>query len=43
MALHDILCPGIVLPVHPDALKDDGEADVKDEVDSANNYVNDCR
>ena len=36
--LHGVFCPGsvLVLPVHPDAVKDDGEADVEDEVDSAN-------
>ena len=40
---HGVFCPGSVLPVHPDAVKDDGEADVEDEVDPANNLGNDCK
>ena len=35
--LRGIFCP---LPVLPDAVQDDDEADVEDEVDSANNQVN---
>ena len=30
------------LPVHPDAVEDYGEADVKDEVDNANNQGDNC-
>ena len=37
--IHGIFCPGSVLPVHPDAVKDDGEADVEDEVDGENKYT----
>ena len=28
-----VLCLGILLPVHPDAVENDGEAHVEDEVD----------
>ena len=35
--LHWILCLGSFLPVHPDAVEDDSEADVLDEEDEANN------
>ena len=38
-----VFCVGSILPVHPDAVKDDGEADVEDEVDFANNQGNNCR
>ena len=30
-----VLCLGILLPVHPDAVEDDSEAHVEDEVDDA--------
>ena len=33
--IEGIFCPGIILPVHPDAMEDDSEADVEDEVDDA--------
>ena len=32
-------CLGSFLPVHPDAVEDDGEADVEDEEDDDNNPV----
>ena len=32
-----LLLTGSILPVHPDAVEDDDEADVEDEVDDANN------
>ena len=38
-----VFCAGSILPVHPDAVKDDSEADVEDEVDFANNQGNNCR
>ena len=31
--------PCTILPVHPDAMEDDGEANVKDEVNDGNNQV----
>ena len=38
--LHWVFCPGSILPVHPDAVENDGEADVEDEVDEAKNQGN---
>ena len=31
--LHWVFCPGSILSVHPDAVENDGEAHVEDEVD----------
>ena len=33
-----LLLTGSILPVHPDAVEDDGEADVQDEVDNSSNH-----
>jgi len=41
--LHGDFCPGSILPVHPDAVEDDGEAYVEDEEGDANNQVNKCQ
>ena len=38
--LHLVLCPGSILPVHPDAVKDDGEFHVEDEVDDTSKRGN---
>ena len=35
-----VLCPGSILPVHPDAVKDDGEFHVEDEVDDTSKRGN---
>ena len=39
---HVIFCSGSILPVHPDAVEDDGGADVKEEVDECSNEGNSC-
>ena len=35
-----IFCPGSILPVHPDAVEDDGGAHVKEEVNKSSNEGN---
>ena len=35
--LHGDFCPGSILPVHPDAVENDSEANVLDDEDEANN------
>ena len=40
--LHGDFCPGSFLPVHPDVVKDDDEADVEAEEEAANNQANEC-
>ena len=36
----DILCPGSILPVFSDGVKDEGEADVEDEEGDGTNQCN---
>ena len=36
LIIFSVFCLGILLPVHPDAVKDDSEAHVEDEVDGTN-------
>ena len=38
-----LLLTGSILPVHPDAVEDDDEADVEDKVDDAENQENNCQ